>query len=89
MSRVLKFLELPRFRIPVFYQAHRFDSAMLIWTAIDDVKGAFGIMINLLILLLVIAVIFVILGVLGKIAWTILKWVIIVVIIAIVISWFI
>ena len=46
-------------------------------------------MMNLLILLLIIAVIFVILGFLGKIAWTILKWIIIVVIIAMVLSWFI
>ncbi len=46
-------------------------------------------MMNLLIFLLIIAVVFVILGFLGKIAWTILKWLIIVVIIAMVISWFI
>ncbi len=46
-------------------------------------------MINLLILLLIIAVIFVILGFLGKIAWTILKWIIIAVVIAMVLSWFI
>jgi len=46
-------------------------------------------MINLLILLLIIAVIFVILGFLGKIAWTILKWIIIIVVIAMAVSWFI
>jgi hypothetical protein len=66
-----------------------FKSELLIGAVIYDVKGAFVIMINLLILLLIIAVIFVILGFLGKIAWTILKWIIIVVIIAIIISWFI
>jgi hypothetical protein len=46
-------------------------------------------MINLLIGLLIIAVVLIILGFIGKIAWTILKWVIIIVIIAIIISWFI
>ena len=51
--------------------------------------GAFVIMINLLIILLVIAVIFVILGVIGKIAWTILKWIIIIVVIGMILSWFI